>query len=176
MSEPNDDIACVADCLAGNPAAFEPLVRKYDRVLFSVAYRLLGDYEDARDATQNAFVKAFEKLDTFDPNRKFFSWLYRIAVNESLNLRRGKQPEEALPEGLEAAPNQVDSLEGRERRDRVQRALDRLSRDQRDVIVLRHFAELSYDEIGEALGVPEKTVKSRLFSARQRLAELLRQG
>jgi len=173
LSEPNDDADCVASCLGGDTGAFEPLVRRYERVVFTVAYRLLGDYEDARDATQNAFVKAFEKLETFDPDRRFFSWLYRIAVNESLNLRRGRRPQEALPDRLESASRAEERLEARERRDRVQAAIDRLSAEQRDVIILRHFVELSYEAIGEALDVPEKTVKSRLFSARQRLADLL---
>jgi RNA polymerase sigma-70 factor (ECF subfamily) len=173
MSEPDDDAVWVSSCLQGDAGAFEPLVRKYQRLLFGVAYRVVGDYEDARDVTQNAFVRAFERLDTFDPNRKFFSWLYRIAVNEGLNLRRARRPLEALPAGLEARENPMDGLEARERQDRVQAALGRLSGEHRDVVVLRHFGELSYEEIAEALDVPEKTVKSRLFSARQRLAELL---
>jgi RNA polymerase sigma-70 factor (ECF subfamily) len=173
MSEPDDDAVWVASCLQGHPDAFEPLVRRYERPLFNVAYRIVGDYEDARDVTQNAFVKAFERLDTFDPERRFFSWLYRIAVNEGLNLRRGRRPLDTLPPGLAAHEDPMDGLEARERRGRVQAALDRLSGEHRDVVVLRHFGELSYEEIAEALEVPEKTVKSRLFSARKRLAELL---
>jgi RNA polymerase sigma-70 factor (ECF subfamily) len=88
MWDSTDDVECVARCLRGESAAFEPLVARYQRVLFAVALRLTGDYEDARDATQNAFVRAYERLDTYDPSRRFFSWLYRIAINESLNLRR----------------------------------------------------------------------------------------
>jgi len=173
MSEPDDDAAWVASCLGGNPGAFEPLVRKYERVLFSVAYRMVGDYEDARDVAQNTLVKAYEKLDTFDPERRFFSWLYRIAVNESLNLRRARRPQEPLPASLEARSDPVGRVVARERRDRVQAALRGLSVEQREVVVLRHFAELSYEQMAEALDIPEKTVKSRLFAARQRLAGLL---
>jgi RNA polymerase sigma-70 factor (ECF subfamily) len=173
MPEPNDDdIACVARCLKGDPSAFEPLVTRYQRVLFTVALRLLGNAEDARDAAQNAFIRAYQRLDTFDPSRRFFSWIYRIAVNESLNLRRAQRPHDPLPVTLQtgAAP---DGVEARELSERVQAALLTLSTEHREVLVMRHFAELSYDEIAETLGIPEKTVKSRLFSARQRLAPLL---
>ncbi len=176
MSEPDDDIDWVASCLRGDPEAFEPLVRKYERQLFRVAYRLVGNYDDALDVTQNTFIKAYEKLDTFDRDRRFFSWVYRIAVNEGLNLRRGRRPEEPLGERVETSDGPLRGLEAREARDRVQAAIERLTEDHRHVVVLRHFAELSYEEIAEALDLPEKTVKSRLFSARQRLAALLVEG
>jgi RNA polymerase sigma-70 factor (ECF subfamily) len=177
MLEPNDDAVLVARCLRGDRAAFEPLVTRYERVLFSVALRLTGDYEDARDATQNAFVRAYEHLDTFDPTRKFFSWLYRIVVNECLNLRRARRPNEPLVESIEtSAGGALEAVAQSETHDRIQAALMGLTREYREVVVLRHFADLSYEEISEALGVPDKTVKSRLFTARKRLAELLAAG
>ena len=168
-----EDARWVAGCLRGDPDAFEPLVRKYERVVFSVALRLVGDYEDARDVTQNAFIRAFERLDQFDPGRKFFSWIYRIAVNESLNLRRARKPQTPLEDDIEVPGEPLEGLEREELARRVDRALAKLSFEYREVIVLRHFAELSYEEIAQAAGVPEKTVKSRLFTARQRLAGLL---
>jgi RNA polymerase sigma-70 factor (ECF subfamily) len=173
MPEPEDEIACVARCLDGDASAFEALVIRYQRVLFTVALRLLGNAEDARDATQNAFVRAYRRLDTFDPSRRFFSWIYRIAVNESLNLRRARRPHEPLPATLETPGGAMDGVEARELSERVQAALMTLSHEQREVVVMRHFADLSYEEIAETLDIPEKTVKSRLFSARQRLAPLL---
>src|SRR4029079_12586109 len=94
MTEPEDDGVCVARCLRGEPAAFEPIVRRYQRVLFSVAHRMLGNYEDALDATQNAFVRAYDGLDSYDPSRRFFSWIYRITVNECLNFRRARRDTE----------------------------------------------------------------------------------
>lgn len=176
MPEPDEDVLSVARCLRGDSSAFEAIVRRYERVLFSVAHRMLGNYEDARDATQNAFVRAYEGLDTYDPERRFFSWIYRIAVNECLNARRARRPGEALPDQLEAAeadgPFRI--VETVELSQSIDVALVRLSEEHRLVVVLRHFAELSYTEISEAIGVPEKTVKSRLFEARQRLGELLR--
>jgi len=137
---------------------------------------MLGNYEDALDATQNAFIRAYEGLDTFDPERRFFSWIYRIAVNECLNARRARRPDDPLPEQMEAPPadGPFDGVERAERSGAIDAALVRLSEDHRLVVVLRHFADLSYSEMSEAIGVPEKTVKSRLFEARQRLGELLR--
>jgi RNA polymerase sigma-70 factor, ECF subfamily len=185
MSDPNDclrdgpaagaepeDVAWVARCLRGDSQAFEWLVLKHQRVLFTVALRLLGDYEDARDATQNAFIRAFRGLDTFDPSRRFFSWIYRIAVNECLNLRRSRRSHEPLESSMEAERG-GDPVEARESSDRVRAALLTLTPEQREVVVLRYYGDLSYEEMSEAIGVPEKTVKSRLFSARQKLGARL---
>lgn len=176
MAEADDDIVCVARCLRGDSAAFERIVKRYERVLFAVARRMLGNYEDALDATQNAFIRAYEGLDTFDPQRRFFSWIYRIAVNECLNARRARRPDDPLPDDVAAAgeAGPFAGLERSERSGAIDAALVRLSEDHRLVVVLRHFADLSYGEISDVIGVPEKTVKSRLFEARQRLGELLR--
>ena len=166
----------MARCLRGDAAAFEPLVKRYERVLFSVALRFTGEYEDARDATQNAFVKAFEQLHRYDPQRRFFSWIYRIAVNECLNARRDRKPSEPLPEGfdgLDPGSGPFEAFAEAEARGRIDQAIKTLSFEYQEVIVLRHFVDLSYEEMADATGVPEKTVKSRLFSARQKLAALL---
>lgn len=173
MLEPNDDASLVARCLKGDRTAFEPLVTRYERVLFSVALRLVGDYEDARDATQNAFVRAYEHLETFDPQRRFFSWIYRIVVNECLNLRRSRHPNEPLADTFEAPGGTFEAADAAETSDRIQAALNALTEEYREVVILRHFVDLSYEEISDVLGVPDKTVKSRLFSARKRLAEIL---
>ena len=122
--------------------------------------------------TQNAFIRAYERLETFDPARRFFSWIYRIAVNESLNLLRVRRPHEQLQDTVEADA-MADPVERAQMGERVQQALKALTKEYREVIVLRYFGELSTEEIGETIGLPEKTVKSRLFSARQRLAEIL---
>jgi len=174
MSEADDeDVKWVARCLRGDSKAFEPLVTRHQRVLFSVALRLVGNYEDARDATQNAFIRAYERLETFDPERKFFSWIYRITVNECLNLRRGRRLHETLDGTIEAAPPRRDTVEAAELSERVRAAIIELTQEQREVVVLKYFAEMSYEEISHALDLPEKTVKSRLFTARQRLGARL---
>jgi RNA polymerase sigma-70 factor (ECF subfamily) len=172
MAIANDDALWVSRCLQGDTSAFEVLVRRYQRVVHSVAYRLTGCQEDAQDVAQNAFLRAYERLDSYDPERKFFSWMYRIAVNESLNYRRTQKPhdpiERALP--IPAADDPVARLEQTER---IQSALMSLSPEYRELIVLKYFSDLSYDEISHAVGIPEKTVKSRLFTARQQLEALL---
>lgn len=173
MIDEDPDAELVARCLRGETEAFEPLVERYQRPLFNLAWRMLGDREDARDVVQGAFVKAWEKLPGFDPRYRFFSWMYRIVVNESLNARERRRPTVPLAAGLRAAGGPEEALRGRERADSLQAALLSLSADDRQVIGLRHFAELSYAEIGEALGLAEKTVKSRLHEARQRLGRVL---
>jgi RNA polymerase sigma-70 factor (ECF subfamily) len=169
-----DDLALVARCKAGETAAFEGLVVRYQRVLFTVAVRMLGNVDAASDAAQNAFVKAYQKLETFDPNRRFFSWIYRILVNECLNARRDHAPDEPLTTAIAAVGGPDAAFEAAERRGRVQAAILALPIEYREVIVLRHYAGLSYEEIGEALHVPAKTVKSRLHTAKERLAAMLR--
>jgi RNA polymerase sigma-70 factor (ECF subfamily) len=168
-----DDVRLVARCLRGEVEAFEPLVARYQKVLFNVALRLLGDREDARDVTQTAFVKAYEKLHTYDPSHRFFSWIYRIALNESLNLKSRRPALLRLDERLASSGSPYQAAEAHETSDRVQAGLLKLAPEQREVVVLRHFAELSYRDISAALGVPEKTVKSRLYAARQRLGQIL---
>lgn len=171
LDQSPDDGAAIKRCLNGEPAAFEVLVGRYQHIMFNVAYRMLGDYEDARDAAQNTFVKAYEKLGTYDQERRFFSWIYRILLNECLNLRR--RPANEQLEDIEDAvrdPSDADAVEAAERKRDVRHAILSLSPAYREVIVLRHFAALSYDQMSEAIGVPTKTVKSRLHTARQQLA------
>ena len=168
-----DDLALVARCRAGDMGGFEALVQRYQRVLFTVSLRILGDYDAANDAAQNAFIKAYQKLESFDASRRFFSWIYRILVNECLNARRDNPRHASLAPDIAAAGTPADQLESAERRRAVQAAILALPMDYREVIVLRHFTELSYEEIGETLRVPAKTVKSRLHTARMRLAVML---
>ena len=167
-----DDATVVARCLAGEHNAYEAIVSRYQKGLFNVALRMLGNYEDARDATQTAFIKAYEHLDSFNPEQRFFNWLFRILKNECLNSLRGRRAAEPVSVGL-AATNRADPVEERERHQAVQSALLTLSVEYREVVVLRHFTDLSYDEIAATLGIPAKTVKSRLYTARQQLGERL---
>jgi len=168
-----DDTALVRRCLDGDTGAFNAIVERYQRVLFTVALRFLGDRDAAADAAQNAFVRAFEKLDTFDPGRRFFSWIYRIVINECLNAKRRERPTDPIPETLPGGSDPFELLDAAERRQRVQAAIMALSAEYRAVIVLRHFAGLSYDEIADAVGVATGVVKSRLYTARQRLGQML---
>jgi len=168
-----DDRAAVARCLAGDTAAFEVIVHRYERVFFTVALRMLGNRDEARDAAQDAFVNAYRRLDTYDSSRPFFSWIYRILVNGCLNDQRDRRQHAVLSPDIATCASPADLAEADERRRRVQEAILTLTPDYRQVVVLRHFAQLSYDEIAEVVGVPAKTVKSRLHTARERLEQLL---
>lgn len=169
-----DDPKLVKQCLRGEPKAFETLVDRYQKVVFNVALRMVGDPEDAQDITQSVFLKVYENLESFDSQYKFFSWIYRIAVNESLNYLQTKKTTDELDENLVAGGKpQDDSFHDDQMLQSLERALMRISFDQRVVLVLKHLQGLSYREIGYILDIPEKTVKSRLFSARQGLKEIL---
>ena len=173
VSQDADDEVLVRRCRQGDSAAFETIVGRYQRVLFTVAFRMLGDYDEAADATQNALVNAYRKLHTFDPERRFFSWIYRILINECLNQQRSKRPRAPITPELATVGSPADLLEAAERRRRVQAAILALPVESRNVIILKHFTGLSYEEIGEALNIPAKTVKSRIHTAKERLAQML---
>ena len=175
VKNPDDgtDEELIARCRAGDMSAFEALVVRYQVVLFRVAVRMLGDREEARDATQNTLLKVYENLAAYDSSRRFFSWAYRILMNDCLNTLRSRRPEQPVTPELLFVDAPISRVEVQERRRTIQAALLTLPVEQREVIVLRHFADQSYQEIGVALGIPEKTVKSRLYSARGRLLQIL---
>ena len=162
---------------AGDRTAFTELVIRYQRPIYNAAFWVLRNAEDANDIAQDVFLKVAERLDDYDPRYKFFSWIYRIAVNASLNMLRRNGREESLDDDAEFAAGDSANPE-RQFGDaqvaaRVRSALMRLSTNDRMVLTLRHFSECSYEEIGEILDLDEKTVKSRLFEARRRMRGLL---
>jgi len=170
----DNDAMLVEACLRGDRHAFDELVDRYEGPLFSAAYRITGSVEDAMDATQNAFVNAYEKLHTFDPSYRFFSWIYRIAVNQSLNLVGRRREQAPINEDEPAADqNPAEIFDSTEVRGQIKQALLELEPHYRTLIVLKHLEGFSYREIGDLFEIPEKTVKSRLFSARQRLRAIL---
>jgi RNA polymerase sigma-70 factor (ECF subfamily) len=172
------DIELVQRCRNGDWTAFTDLVVRYQRPIYNAAFWVLRKPEDANDVTQVVFLKVAERLDEYDPRFKFFSWIYRIAVNESLNLLRRNRREEALDDEIDLpGPESSDperQASAAEVAKRIRGALMRMTPNDRLVLTLRHFSECSYEEIGQILDIDQKTVKSRLFEARQRLRELLR--
>lgn len=171
----NVDAARVRDCLAGDQRAFAALVEQYEKPVYNVALRMLRNPEDARDIAQSVFLKAYQNLSNYDPQYKFYSWIYRMAINESLNILRshGRDAEpvdERLPAD-DAGP--VDVLAAGQGREAVLAAVGRLKPEHRSVIVLHYFVDLPYDDIADVLEVDAKTVKSRLYSARQVLKDQL---
>ncbi|GDX39880.1 hypothetical protein LBMAG21_01720 [Armatimonadota bacterium] len=171
--------------------SFDELVAKYERKIFNVIYRLIGDYEEATDLTQETFISAFKHYDRFRGEAKVFTWLYQIARNLCINRIRQRdrqrvlriesldQPRESLNDDgvtLEVpdwsqSPQNV--LEDRELRDRIMAAIESLPPDYREVVVLREFQNLSYNEIVEVTGLTLENVKTRLSRARGMLRRKL---
>ena len=175
--EDDVDRVLVKRCRNGDQAAFTELVIRYQRPIYNAAFWILRRAEDANDITQIVFLKVAERLDEYDTHYRFFSWIYRIAVNESLNLLRRNSREEALDDEIDLpgadSANPEWQLGEVERARRLRRALLSLATNDRMVLTLRHFGECSYQEIAQILDVDAKTVKSRLFEARHRLRDLL---
>lgn len=174
MNEEEQDRISVERCLKGDLEAFGVLVDRYQRPVFNVILRMVGHAEDAREICQQVFMKCFEHLASYDSNRKFFSWIYRMAVNESINHLKARHRFEELSEKLpfgEADPE--ERFETVETGENLNQAILELPPDYRAVVILRHFLQLSYSEVADVLHVAEPLVKSRLFTARQILRKTL---
>jgi RNA polymerase sigma factor (sigma-70 family) len=175
---PLGESGLIARAQRGDGSAYEELVHAYQGIAFRTAYLIAGGAAEAEDAAQDAFVKAWRALGRFRPGAPFKPWLLRIVANEARNRRRsaGRQAHLALRAGAEtpsgdAAPSPEAALLGSERRERLLAAVNELPEEQRVVISLRYFVELSEEETAEALGLPRGTVKSRTSRALERLRE-----
>lgn len=155
-------------------AAFDAIIERYTKPIFNVAFGILNNYEDAMDITQNTFMRAYENRSRFDPRYKIFSWLYKIAIHESLNYLNKRKRETVIQERMsDTSPNPHAKAVERETNEQLYSAIRELKFDYRIILILRHFHDLSYGEIGEIVGIPVRTVKSRLFTARHLLKEAL---
>jgi RNA polymerase sigma-70 factor (ECF subfamily) len=178
MGQPSDEVLAQR-VQAGDAHAFAELVNRYQRTVLNLAYRMLGDAQEAEDIAQEVFIRAYQSLGRFDPSRRFFSWLYRIAVNRCLSARAQRRPgplvdgmEQALPDPATSPEQQATRAETRAA---VRHAIAGLPEHERVVVALRYGADLSYEEIASTMQLPLGTVKTRLFRARQRLADLLKE-
>ena len=170
-----DDQTLVAACLQGQTEAFDTLVIRYQKPIFNAALRMVNDYDDAQEVAQIAFVKAFEKLASYRPDYKFFSWLYRIAMNEAINHMNQSRRLEPVNSGIVSPVlNPAEIFEGSRLDSLVQGAIAELSIDYRAVLVMKHFTDLSLRELAYVFEIPVKTVKSRLYTARRKLCDILR--
>lgn len=166
--------AMVRSCQNGDREALDKLVRQMQKPIYNAAYRMLGNPEMAADVTQTTFLKVFENIQQFDPKYRFFSWTYRIAMNESIDqLKRGKRVEALTEMPASDTDSPPTAAAKSQLADEVQATLMELNEDHRAVITLRHFSSCSYEDISRILQIPEKTVKSRLFTARQQLKNRL---
>lgn len=179
-----DDHRLIQDCLRGRNEAFGELVRRYQDRLFNVVYRLLDNAEDARDVVQDAFLNAYQSLDTFKGDSRFFTWLYRIAMNTAFSLKRKQRAVLSIDRARELSPaaepldpsasNQPDfALEQADEERQVQQALNSLSPEHRTVLILKDMEGEKYEVMAEMLRVPIGTIRSRLHRARMELRELL---
>jgi RNA polymerase sigma-70 factor (ECF subfamily) len=179
-----DDRRLIADCLAGNSAAFGVLVRRYQDRLYNTVYRLVDNAEDAQDVVQEAFLNAYQSLQGFKGDALFFTWLYRIAVNTAISLKRkqrvvlrldagrnGESPLEPLDVSEHTRPGYA--LEQMEQEKSVRHALSQLSPEHRAVLVMKDMEGQKYEAMAEVLQVPIGTIRSRLHRARLELREVL---
>lgn len=175
MPDPTDrDLAIRAR--RGEAEAFGELVRRYQSSVFNVCYRLIGERREAEDMAQEAFLRAYQRLDTFDAGRPFGPWIRRVAANACLNHLEGSAPADVpLDEERDQAADEQPEMahEQSEQAEAVRAAILSLPPRYRVVIELRHFQDMSYDEIAMTLDIPLSDVKSHLFRARKILAERL---
>jgi RNA polymerase sigma-70 factor (ECF subfamily) len=178
-----DDQRIIAACLRGQRSAFAELVFRYQDRLFNTVYRLVGNAEDAQDVVQEAFLHAYQSLGSFKGDSQFFTWIYRIAINTAISLKR-KQRSMVRIDGREpgSMPEPVDdseysrperALEMAEHEELVQGALNQLSAEHRTVLIMKDIDGQKYEIMAEILQVPIGTIRSRLHRARLELRDIL---
>jgi len=178
------DAELVRSAITGREASFEELVRRYQRPIASYVYRMLSDYDASLDVTQEVFIKVYNSLERYSCDYKFSTWLYRIAHNAAIDhLRRNSVTTQSLetenPGGAyqlqieSPRPTPEQDRERSEWRTEIEAIVKRLPEAYRELILLRHSRDLSYDEIAEVTGLPLGTVKNRLFRAREMMRGLL---
>ena len=175
----------IRSVLRGNVNDFEKLVTAYEKNVYNIALKMVGDPDDAADMTQETFIKAYRALSGFRGDSKFSSWLYRIASNVCLDFLRSRsrhpqvslsavdEDDRATFELPDMRQNPEEQLMKKLGMEAVRRGLEQLPEQQRQILVLRELGGLSYAELAQTLGLEEGTVKSRIFRARKRLCALL---
>lgn len=165
----------------GDKSAFGRLIEAYQGPVYNLAYRMLGNRGEAEEAAQEAFIRAYTRLDTYDPSRKFSTWMLSITSNYCIDLLRKRRalllsldqplpPHPALMSDREENPEEQAS--DTEREQMVQALLEHLPEDYRQAVVLRYWYDLSYEEIADVMDTTISAIKSRLFRARRQLAEV----
>ena len=179
-----NNLAGIADCdlvtraVAGREDGFEELVRRYQRPIAAYVYRMVGDYEAALDLTQEVFIKVYNSLSRYRSEFKFSTWIYKIAHNSAVDhLRRYGMRAQSLTGEFEGEPRELplesrrlspeQESERRERREEIEHVVRQLPSAYKELILLRHSHDMSYDEIADVTGLPLGTVKNRLFRARE---------
>ncbi len=187
----DEDRQAVSACQKGNTDAFETLVKKYQKKMLNIAYRMTGDYEEACEVVQEAFLSAYRAIRAFRGHATFSTWLYAITMNHARNhLRqttsRARHEQATLDDPVETPDGTytnephshettaLEQLERQEIQQEVQECISALDEDYREVLILRDVQGFSYEEISDILKLPDGTVKSRLFRARDMMRERLK--
>jgi RNA polymerase sigma-70 factor (ECF subfamily) len=177
-----DDSDLVASAISGLEGSFEELVRRYQRPISAYVYRMVGNYESALDLTQEIFIKVYNSLRRYRSEFKFSTWIYKIAHNSAVDhLRRNATREQSIIAGTESEsfelPIESNRLspeqesERKERRIEIESVIRTLPGNYRELVILRHSQDLTYEEIVEVTGLPLGTVKNRLFRAREMMRQ-----
>jgi RNA polymerase sigma-70 factor (ECF subfamily) len=180
MERLNDKVL-VDLCLEGEKQAFNVLIVRYEKQIFALAYRLSGDYDEAKDLAQEAFIHIYGHLKHFDSSRPFFPWMYKVAHNICLNkLNKKARQNISLDDLVEFTPveNNVDhvpdlALDKKEKARQVYEAIENLPQQYKDVIILKYIQGYSYKDICACLDLPQSTVETRLYRGRQALQKTL---
>lgn len=175
-SDSTSDAVCVRRLQRGDTIAFEILVRRHEKSVFNLLYRMLGDYDDAAETAQEVFLSAYRAIGQFRGEANFSTWLYRITLNHAITRRKSTSAHQRrlvpiagtdLIDETQLGP--AESLEKKELRERVQHALNDLAPEDAAVILMRDLQDIPYEDVARVLKVPVGTVKSRLHRARQAL-------
>ncbi len=182
---PLTDEQLAMSAMNGNQEAFTDLVTAHQRKVYGLALHLLRNQQDAADAAQEAFMRCYTSLQSFDPSRNFGAWLYRIAYNHCLDVLRQRKrtplvassrhdDDHVAPEAPDPGPGVEELVERVESVETVKQAMNRLSAEHSHILALRYTLDLSYAEIAEVVGAPESTVTMRLYHAKRALRSVLR--
>jgi RNA polymerase sigma-70 factor, ECF subfamily len=188
FADGNDDAEMIKEILDGNPAAYQGLVERYQGRIYNVIYGMVRNRQDAQELAQDAFIKAYKNLPTFRLESKFYTWLCRIAMNQAIDFLRKQKHRKTLSldeniatrdgSGDVSASHMKDdphrNLESKQTFGRIIEEVEKLPPEQKQAIVLREIDGLSYREISDVMGIPEGTVMSRLYYARKKLQESLK--
>lgn len=175
------EFAVIKKCQNGDIGAFEALVSKYEKIVYNIAYRLIGNAEDSKDVAQETFIKVYRKINTFKGDSSFSTWLYRMTVNTGKDFLRKKKDNLSIDEERENNISNVNtslytpevSLERNEKQRMIIAGLNQLKTDHKVMIILRDIQGYSYEEISNTLEISIGTVKSRINRARMNLREIL---
>lgn len=177
---PSDELRLIEDFNNGNEQAYNQLVVRYQEKIYWIVRRLIPDHDEANDVTQNVFIKAYHSLKSFKGDSSFYTWIYRIAVNLSLNELRKKKIRRTFSiddeahqlRSLDAHP--LEQLEHDERTKQIQKAIERLPDKQKKVFLLRYYEELPYEEIAKILHTSVGGLKANYFHAVRKIGEYLK--